>query len=81
MAGRDPRGGRRRTMSIRARLFLAARGGAPRGRTAEAGELWILDLGVGFRGYYTDNARTIAVSEPTDAQQAAWAWRRTRGRT
>ncbi|QDT68471.1 putative peptidase [Planctomycetes bacterium MalM25] len=48
-----------------------ARGGAPRDRRAEAGELWILDLGVGFRGYYSDNARTIAVSEPTDAQLAA----------
>ena len=33
----------------------------------------ILDLGVGFRGYYSDNARTIAVGgEPTDAQQRAW---------
>ncbi len=51
-----------------------ARGGAPRDRRAEAGELWILDLGVGYRGYYTDNARTIAVGgEPTDAQQAAHA--------
>ena len=49
-----------------------ARGGAPRDRVAEAGELWILDLGVGYRGFYTDNARTIAVSEPTDAQQSAW---------
>lgn len=49
-----------------------ARGGAPRDRAAEAGELWVLDLGVGYRGYYTDNARTIAVGEPTVAQQAAW---------
>lgn len=49
-----------------------ARGGAPRDRVAEAGELWVLDLGVGYRGYYTDNARTIAVGEPTDAQQKAW---------
>jgi Xaa-Pro dipeptidase len=33
----------------------------------------ILDLGVGFRGYYSDNARAIAVGgEPTDAQQRAW---------
>ncbi|MEM6328918.1 MAG: Xaa-Pro peptidase family protein [Planctomycetota bacterium] len=51
----------------------AARGGAPRDRTAQAGELYILDLGVGLNGYHTDNARTIAVGgEPTDAQQRAW---------
>lgn len=50
-----------------------ARGGLPRDRKAEAGELYILDLGVGFRGYYSDNARTIAVDgQPTDAQQLAW---------
>lgn len=50
-----------------------ARGGAPRARAAEAGELWILDLGVGLRGYHTDNARTIAVNgQPTDEQQQAW---------
>lgn len=51
----------------------AARGGAPRNRQAESGELYILDLGVGFRGYYSDNARTIAVNgEPTEKQQQAW---------
>ena len=45
----------------------AARGGAPRNRAVEAGELYIFDLGVGFRGYYSDNARTIAVGgEPTE---------------
>jgi Xaa-Pro aminopeptidase len=50
-----------------------ARGGPPRDRAVEAGELYILDLGVGFRGYYSDNARTIAVSrEPTDDQHRAW---------
>ena len=46
-------------------------GGPPRNRTAKAGELLVLDLGVGFRGYFSDNARTIAVSEPTDEQQRA----------
>lgn len=51
----------------------AARGGPPRDRKAEAGELYIFDLGVGLRGYHTDNARTLAVTEPTDAQQRAWA--------
>jgi Xaa-Pro aminopeptidase len=50
-----------------------ARGGPPRHRRTEAGELFILDLGVGFRGYYSDNARTIAVGgEPTAKQIAAW---------
>jgi Xaa-Pro aminopeptidase len=51
----------------------AARGGPPRDRVAQAGELYILDIGVGLRGYHTDNARTIAVSgEPTAIQQTAW---------
>jgi Xaa-Pro dipeptidase len=50
-----------------------SRGGPPRNRRAEAGELFILDLGVGFRGYFSDNARTIAVGgEPTAKQRAAW---------
>lgn len=51
----------------------AARGGAPRNRAIEAGELYIFDLGVGFRGYYSDNCRTIAVGgAPTDKQLQAW---------
>ena len=51
----------------------AARGGLPRDRAIQAGELYILDLGVGFRGYYSDNARTLAVGgEPTAEQQRAW---------
>ena len=51
----------------------AARGGLPRNRAMEAGELSIFDLGVGFRGYYSDNARTLAVGgEPTELQQKAW---------
>lgn len=50
-----------------------ARGGAPRNRRVEAGELYIFDLGVGFRGFYSDNARTIAVGgSPTEKQQQAW---------
>jgi Xaa-Pro aminopeptidase len=44
-------------------------GGPPRNRVAEAGELLILDLGVGFRGYYSDNARTISVDGKPTAQQ------------
>jgi Xaa-Pro dipeptidase len=51
----------------------AARGGAPRNRAIEAGELYILDLGVGFRGYHSDNARTLAVGgAPSEQQLAAW---------
>ncbi|WP_231930605.1 M24 family metallopeptidase [Botrimarina hoheduenensis] len=50
----------------------AARGGAPRDRVAAEGELWILDLGVGYGGYFTDNARTFAVGEPSALQVAAW---------
>jgi len=46
-------------------------GGPPRDRVAMAGELLILDLGVGIRGYHSDNARTIAVSEPTQEQEKA----------
>ena len=48
-------------------------GGPPRNRTAAAGELYILDLGVGFRGYCSDNARTFAVdSNVSESQQQAW---------
>jgi Xaa-Pro aminopeptidase len=48
-------------------------GGPPRaGRAAQAGELYILDIGPVYRGYFSDNARTIAVnSKPTDEQYAA----------
>src|SRR5258706_13082476 len=50
------------------------RGGPPRkGRMARAGELYILDLGPAYRGYFSDNARTFAVNrKPTDAQMKAW---------
>ncbi len=52
-----------------------SRGGLPRdGRPADAGELYILDLGPAFRGYFADNARTIAVTEATDEQQQAWEY-------
>lgn len=49
-----------------------SRGGPPRARSAKEGELYILDLGVGFRGYYSDNARTLSVGAATDAQHQAW---------
>lgn len=50
----------------------ASAGGPPRRRPAAAGELYILDLGPAFRGYYADNCRTIAVTWPDEAQQQAW---------
>jgi Xaa-Pro aminopeptidase len=50
-----------------------SRGGPPRDRDACAGELYILDLGAGFRGYFSDNARTFAVDgRPSGVQRAAW---------
>jgi Xaa-Pro dipeptidase len=50
------------------------RGGPPRnGRKAQAGELYILDLGPAYRGYYADNCRAFAVDRrPTDEQLTAW---------
>lgn len=48
-------------------------GGPPRAnRAAQAGELYILDLGPAFRGYFADNCRAIAVTEPSKEQLAAW---------
>ena len=51
-----------------------ARGGPPRGgRSAQDGELYILDLGPACRGYFADTSRAIAVNKkPTDEQQTAW---------
>jgi len=48
-------------------------GGPPRPRPAQSGELFILDLGPAYRGYYADNCRTISADgRPTDEQQRAW---------
>lgn len=48
-------------------------GGPPRSRAAEKGELFILDLGPAYRGYYADNCRTFSVNQkPTGRQQTAW---------
>jgi Xaa-Pro aminopeptidase len=51
-------------------------GGPPRnGRQAQAGELYILDLGPAFRGYFADNCRAIAVDgKPSGEQQEAWSF-------
>jgi Xaa-Pro dipeptidase len=53
-----------------------ARGGAPRNnRQAQDGELYILDLGPAYRGYFADNSRVFAVNrKPTDEQQRAWTY-------
>jgi len=49
------------------------RGGPPRERLCVAGELYILDLGPAYRGYFADSSRVIAVDgSPTDVQLAAW---------
>ena len=49
------------------------RGGPPRNRQAVDGELYILDLGPAFRGYFADNCRAFAVNgKPTEPQLAAW---------
>jgi Xaa-Pro dipeptidase len=49
------------------------RGGRPRDRKIESGELYILDLGPAYRGYFADNTRVTAVGgKPTDEQLAAW---------
>jgi Xaa-Pro aminopeptidase len=50
-------------------------GGGPAraGHVAQAGQLWILDLGPSYRGYFADNARVFSVDrKPTDAQLKAW---------
>ncbi|MFN9370154.1 MAG: M24 family metallopeptidase [Planctomycetia bacterium] len=49
-----------------------ARGGPPRNRPCAAGDLFILDLGPAYRGYFADTSRTLAVDgRPTDAQLQA----------
>jgi Xaa-Pro dipeptidase len=49
------------------------RGGPPRPRTCQAGDLFILDLGPAYRGYFADTSRVIAVDRrPSDEQVAAW---------
>jgi Xaa-Pro aminopeptidase len=51
----------------------AGGGTARKNGVAQDGQLYILDLGPSFRGYFADNARTFSVNrEPTDAQLKAW---------
>ncbi len=51
-----------------------AMGGPPRkAHAAEAGQIYILDLGPAYRGYFSDTARCVCVDrKPTDAQLRAW---------
>ena len=51
-----------------------AGGGPPRkDHRAKEGEIYILDLGPSYRGYFADTSRAFAVNrKPTDAQQEAW---------
>ncbi|HKD36248.1 MAG TPA: Xaa-Pro peptidase family protein, partial [Pirellulales bacterium] len=47
-------------------------GGPPRDRAIEEGELYILDLGPAFRGYFADNSRTFSVGgRPSERQYEA----------
>jgi Xaa-Pro dipeptidase len=48
-----------------------ARGGPPRDRICQAGELYILDLGPAYRGYFADNCRAIAVDGNATKEQQA----------
>lgn len=49
------------------------RGGMPRDRKAGEDELYILDLGPAYRGYFADNCRTFSVNgKPTEDQMSAW---------
>jgi Xaa-Pro dipeptidase len=49
-------------------------GGPPRaGREAKAGEMYVIDVGPAYRGYFSDACRAFAVDrKPTDAQMTAW---------
>jgi len=49
-------------------------GGPPRlGRVAQAGEIYILDLGPSYRGYFSDTCRSFAVDgRATDLQYKVW---------
>jgi Xaa-Pro aminopeptidase len=53
----------------------AAPGGPARGgRRAQPGELYIIDAGPVYRGYFSDNCRTFTVDrKPTDAQHKSWS--------
>lgn len=49
-------------------------GGMPRnGVVAQAGQIYVLDLGPAYRGYFADNCRAFSVGgKPTDVQVRTW---------
>jgi Xaa-Pro aminopeptidase len=49
-------------------------GGPPRlGRTAQVGEMYVIDVGPCYRGYFADCCRAFSIDHnPTDAQMKAW---------
>jgi Xaa-Pro aminopeptidase len=54
--------------------FVCGRGGGPprKGEVAKAGEIYLLDLGPSYRGYFADNCRAFCVGgKPTDTQLKA----------
>ena len=55
--------------------FASGAGGGPSrpGRQAKAGEIYVIDVGPAYRGYFSDACRAFAVDrKPTDAQITAW---------
>ncbi|CAN5365021.1 aminopeptidase P family protein [soil metagenome] len=55
--------------------FACGAGGGPprKDRVAKAGEIYLLDLGPQYRGYYADNCRgTVVGGKATDEQMKAW---------
>jgi Xaa-Pro aminopeptidase len=55
--------------------YACGGGGGPprRDRLAKDGEIYVLDLGPTYRGYFADTCRALAVNrKPTDAQLKAW---------
>jgi Xaa-Pro aminopeptidase len=48
-------------------------GGSARDRRIEAGELYIIDSGVCYHGYWSDLARTFPVGEPSALQRSVYA--------
>ena len=50
-----------------------AGGPSRKNHRAQPGQLYILDLGPAYRGYFSDNCRTFSVDHhPTDEQMKAW---------
>ena len=50
-------------------IFDLAGGGPRADRTAQAGELYVLDIGPAYRGYFADNCRTFSVDGSVSPEQ------------